>query len=411
MRAFAAQWIPLAPEAARLPSAKVETTVREAWRKVRREMLKAINRTSYRSVFTLYLFAQTPIPFGIYEDEELDGLNSLVCMQTALLQLQWLRSHRSVVQRSDAGTSESADDDAISLKYVDLESRAYWSAMTWDTSTSLLSDCRTSLTSGLKGACSEPTWRLVKAFLVGAFTPKTQKWHEDGFELNNRCVEEIMGAATICNTYIWKNVTSVKEALREGVSGGEVDFAWKALLDAFDIFGASIRPLLIKCDMMSPCLDQRLRLSLYQVQLRHCLGMLVLLEALEAAARSDLLGEVRSLNDIALTTCFDVLKFGLENSYSIESPVDESAHILGSRSDITSTLVAINPYPQYVVDMVLIMRKRLARNQNQSESIQDTFPHEMSILSRSLHQLPQSARSVQEALAKVSTLWNGTYGI
>jgi hypothetical protein len=404
MRAFAAHWIPLVAEAARLPSAKVETTVREAWRKARREMLKVINRTSYRSVFTLYLFAQTPIPLGISKDEELDGLNSLVCMQTALSQLQWLRSHRSAVQRNNAGAPEFTESHCISLKYMDLESRAYWAAMTSDTSTSLLSDCRTSLTSGLKGACSEPTWRLVKAFLVGAFTPKMQDWHEDDFELNDQCVEEIVGAATICNTYIWKNITSVKEALREGVSDDEVDFAWKSLLDALDISGALIRPLLIKCDIISPCLDQRLRLSLYQVQLRHCLGVLILLEALEAAARSDLLGEVRSLNENTLTACFDVLKFGLDNSYSIERPMDESSHILGSRSGIITTLMAIDPYPQYVVETVLIIHKIASRGGIQCQKIQDTCLHERSILSRSLEQLPQSARSVREALAKVSTL-------
>lgn len=367
-------------------------------------MLRVINCTSYRSVLTLYIFAQTPIPLSITGDEVLDGLNGLVCMQTALSQLQWLRSHRSVVQCNALRPPESAESHGISFNYVNLESRAYWAAMTWDTSTSLLSDCRTSLTSGLKGACSEPTWRLVKAFLLGSFTHKTQRWHEDDVELVGQRVEEIVAAASICNTYIWKNITSVKEALREGVSDGEVDFAWKALLDAIDIFSVSIRPLLIRCQTISQCLDQRLRFSLYQVKIRHCLGVLILLEALEAAARSDLLREVRSMSDHALPASFDVLRFGLENPYSIERPVDESAHVLGSRSTITSTLMAIDPYPQYVVDMVLILHKRLCPGEIQGQNVQNIDPYQMVILSRSLHQLPQSARSVREALTKISTL-------
>jgi hypothetical protein len=91
-----------------------------------------------------------------------------------------------------------------------------------------------------------------------------------------------------------------------------------------------------------------MRLSLYQVKLQHCLGLLILLEALEAAGQSDLLQEVRSKTDDTLSASFDVLRFGLENSYSIERRVGESAHVLGSRSIITSTLLAIDPHPQCV---------------------------------------------------------------
>lgn len=60
-------------------------------------MLKLLNRISYRSVLALYLFAQTPVPAGILEDEELNGVSASVCMHTALIQIQKLR------QRCDPG--------------------------------------------------------------------------------------------------------------------------------------------------------------------------------------------------------------------------------------------------------------------------------------------------------------------
>ena len=60
-------------------------------------MVALLNQVSYRSVLALYLFAQTPVPVGIYEEEELSGITGPVCMHTALMHIQKLR------QRCDTG--------------------------------------------------------------------------------------------------------------------------------------------------------------------------------------------------------------------------------------------------------------------------------------------------------------------
>lgn len=54
-------------------------------------MLMLLNRVSYRSVLALSLFAQTPVPVGVGEEEELNGLSAPICMHTALMHVQKLR--------------------------------------------------------------------------------------------------------------------------------------------------------------------------------------------------------------------------------------------------------------------------------------------------------------------------------
>ena len=91
MQSFAARWLPAVMQGTLGGPIQYEEVIKERWSASRREMLKVINRTSYRSVLTLYLFDQTPVPSGISEEEEMDGISSVVCTQTALLQLQQLR--------------------------------------------------------------------------------------------------------------------------------------------------------------------------------------------------------------------------------------------------------------------------------------------------------------------------------
>jgi hypothetical protein len=411
IRAFAAPWLPLLSHAGRISSTQVRDIARDSWRTARQDMLKVINRTSYRSILALYLFSQTPIPAGISEDEESDGISGPVCIRTALAQLQWLRARRAISDIDNHASASSVNDASITPKYVDFESRAYWAATMWDTSASLTTDSRTLLTSGLKGACSEPTWRLVKAFLVGSFVPRSENWHQEGFEWTEEVAFEVIAAASICNTYIWKNVTSLKEALREGVQDDGVLFAWNALLDAIDIYRTSILPLLSGCERRLHFLDQRVRLNWYEVTLHHFLGILMMDDALKAAARSDLLHETRAVRQDAEHESFIILKYGLENTYTIRN--SGNIHLDATRANestdlprplITATLVAVDPYPQLVVNAVMLMHKRLCRRYSQKSITNDTYSYLLSILLRALQQLPQSSKCVQEACGRITAI-------
>jgi hypothetical protein len=404
IHAYAAPWFLLVSQEQILPTTQVLDVVRASWRAARQEMLKAINRTSYRSMLALYLFARTPVPVGLSEYEELDGLSGSVCVQTAVCHLQRLRARKTTFQSESIASEPSLNSPGNVPSFLDLESRAYWAAMTWDTSMSLTSDFRTSLTSGLKGACSEPTWRLVKAFLVGSFVTRAEQWRGEDFEPTEKVIDEIVSAASICKTYVWKNITSLKEALREGVHEDGVLFASKALLDAIDIFNTYIRPLLKSPELRPHCLDQRLRLKWYQVSLQYNLGILLLINSLEDAARSDLLQEIVAMKHDTEYEAFTVLKLGLETTYTIAGPMEGEVNDDLRRSSITVTLVAIDPDPQYVVDCVTLMHKSIRLQYRRNEVSYDTYSNFLTVLLQTLRQLPQSSRSVRVALAKVGTL-------
>ncbi|KAI0014121.1 hypothetical protein F4779DRAFT_207354 [Xylariaceae sp. FL0662B] len=409
IRSFTARWLPLASRGSQLPANVVEEVVRESWRAARKDMLKVVNRTSYRSALTLYLFAQTPIPVGISEEEELDGISGLVCIHTALLQVQRLRERQRSHQfdapelSARAGASASPAPNpgpGLTQAYLDFESRAYWAAVVWDTSNSLTLNLRTSLTSGLNGACSEPAWRLARTFLAGSFCPMAEYWRANGLEISDG-VYQIIGAAAVCRLYVWKNITSLKEALREGVDEESLLFVWNALLGAIDIFETSIRPLLNRCERRLHFLDQVNRLGWYEVNLQYYQGILVLVDAIEAANRSDLLSRITEARQDAEHESFNVLKFGMENTYTIYGPGEDSniASELDAmpREAITASFVAIDPYPNCVVDSVLLMDKVIGRKYRQGEIKHGTYAYLSSILLKALGQLPQSSKAVQAA--------------
>jgi hypothetical protein len=385
-----------------LTTSEFEETIRSSWRTARKDMLKVINRASYRSILTLYLFAQTPIPVGIPEHEELNGVSGSLCMHTALLQLQKLRQRQGSYQHNVSDMSDgSTPNSTFTPEFLDLESRAYWAAVMWDTSSSFILNFRTSLTSGLRGACVEPAWRLTRSFLVGSYHPETEHWRTNGFDVTDEAAAKIISAAAVSTLYIWKNIASLKEALREGVEEDSVLFAWNALLDSIEIFKTSVRPLLNKCEKCIHFLDQMIKLNWYEVSIQYYLGILVLVDALEAADRTNLLPGVAEARDNAEHESFNVFKFGLENTYAICGPREVSKSASNVRGNVgrlkqttSVSFVAIDPSPQYAVDSVLLLSKVINRKYGQGKIKHEIYSHLSSILVDALDQLPQSSRSV-----------------
>ncbi|KAK7755324.1 hypothetical protein SLS62_002550 [Diatrype stigma] len=422
IRAFAARWFPLVVssrgDCLGITTNEVEEIAKDSWRSARKDMLKVVNRTSYRSALTLYLFAQTPIPVGISEDEELDGISGLVCTQTALLQIQRLRERRRRC-RLDAASGmlawegalancapSTAPSASITQAYMDYENRAYWAAVTWDTSSSLSLNLRTLLTSGLNGACSEPAWRLARTFLLGSFHTRTEPCRTNGFEPSDEVAYQVITAAGVCKLHVWKNITSLKEALREGVEETTVLFVWKALREAMDIFEASFRPLLNKCERRLHFMNQLNRLCWYEVNLRYYLGLLLLGNAIEMADRSDLLSQIAKTILDAEHEIFNVLKFGIDNTYTIPGPGPgtdvNNMSTLDAISDlpekpITASFIAIDPHPNLVVDSVLLVNKVVSHRYRQGEITHDAYSYLSAILLKALGQLPQSSKSVHAA--------------
>ncbi|KKK12929.1 hypothetical protein ARAM_006912, partial [Aspergillus rambellii] len=146
---FSARWLPLAsqtPDAAPC----YQGVVHALWRHARRDMLRVINRPSYRSMLALFLFALTPVPTGISEEEEADGISGQVCIHAALQQIQTLRARQRSLQFNGTKVSQPTKSHTIpaipetvgASDFITAENIAYWAALTFDTSASLTLDCR-----------------------------------------------------------------------------------------------------------------------------------------------------------------------------------------------------------------------------------------------------------------------------
>lgn len=59
--AFAARWLPLIASSLPSDSLSVQDMIVKLWREARADMLNVINRPTYRSMLTLYLFGLTPM--------------------------------------------------------------------------------------------------------------------------------------------------------------------------------------------------------------------------------------------------------------------------------------------------------------------------------------------------------------
>ncbi|KAI1477103.1 hypothetical protein K445DRAFT_314360 [Daldinia sp. EC12] len=407
IQSFTAPRLPLIASRIHLTAGEVEEVIRESWRITRKDMLKVVNRTSYRSALTLYLFAQTPIPMGISEDEELDGISGLMCTQAALLQIQRLREqqqgHRIHATEGSGALTNPVPDANLLKTFFDFECRVHWAAVTWDTSNSLTYNIRTSLTSGLNGGCSEPAWRLARTFLLGSFHPRTDHWRTSGFDISDDVASRIITAAAVSMLYIWKNISSLKEALREGVEEEAVLFVWSAVQDASNMFKTSIRPLLNNLERRLHFLDQVSRFTWYGVNLQYNLGILTLSNTLESASRTDLLSQITKERQDAENESFNILKFGLDNTYTIygrrrESNTANSSTSSDSFEDhIVVSLIALDPYPSYVVNTVLLINKAISREYRQGKIKHETYSYLLDILLKVIDQLPQSSKTIQAA--------------
>lgn len=408
IKGFAARWAPqILQSHGGLPTNSVGDFVRESWRAARRDMLKVINRVSYQSVLALYLFAQTPIPTGIPHDEVMDGIDGLTCLHTALSQIQRLRERRSHDHLDELGSlvefgssRHSVVVEQVSTKFLDLETRIYWTAVVWDTESSLTSNLRASLTSGLKGACLEPVWLLARAFLVGSFLPQSKGWLINGLGVCDKTATEILSAASVANVYLWKTITSLKEALREGVDETSLLSTWEATLDALEIYTTSIRPLLGLCERQLHFLNQDSRLNWLDLNLKHYLGILKMVEALDAASRSDLLAQIKETRHEAEREVVNVLKFGTESKCIIRTAAATAHRTRADRlQDYTpseESVVSMSPWIALIVESVSLLSKMIHTRYLEKSMQYDACTYVLRLAADVLDHLPNDVRCVGE---------------
>ena len=242
-----------------------DSLVRHFWRTARKDMLKVINKNSYRSALTLLIFGLTPTPSGLEKGEEADGLTGRTCMRLGLEMLRQLRVQLSdsqfysskILRSIKDGLWNSMAKDGYEAEFISMESAAYAAGMIFDNDLPLIETCRFSLSAGLLGFESEPIFGLFKPQAC-IFHDATETWRRDGFDVSNENVSRIVLATATWTYYFWKLVAIFKEALREGYDEKIVATNYSEVLDSIQKFKITFRPLMDTCEQRLQFLPWRL---------------------------------------------------------------------------------------------------------------------------------------------------------
>lgn len=269
---FSARWLPLTCESASQQAAQTPL-IQRLWRELRKDLPRSMNRPCYRSMLSLYLYAMVPVPVGIPEEEEENGLPAQVCVQAALQQVQYLRARQRSLEFNGSKVSLLSDQTApistpeqIRSDFMNIENKIYWAAMTFDTSSSLTLNTTSVLSAGLLGWESEASWRLVKT-CTNIFHEQSESWRVNGVIINEETANQIIAAAQAWKLRVWKIGTILKEALREGHEEDAVHHAYICAVDAIRQFDVTYRPLLAACERRLQFLSQHTKLRWCQSHL------------------------------------------------------------------------------------------------------------------------------------------------
>uniref|UniRef100_A0A8H7NNM4 Zn(2)-C6 fungal-type domain-containing protein n=1 Tax=Bionectria ochroleuca TaxID=29856 RepID=A0A8H7NNM4_BIOOC len=413
--AFSSRWLPLATGAS---SNDPETSalMQNLWRYARRDMLRVINRPCYRSMLSLFLFALTPIPVGISEEEEVDGISGQACVHAALQHIQVLRARQRNLHFSGSKVSPYLKKHIIptspgsidTFNFIHAESTAYWAALTFDTSASLTLNCRSLLSSGLFGYEEELCWRLIRS-KAKMFDDVAQGWSTNSLDMTDERANQIVAVGSGWKLLAWKLTAVFKEALRDGHDESRVLKAYNAVVDAIKQFDLIFRPHLDACQRRMQFLGQQAKLRWYSLMLHYHLSILMLVDIIEATERFDLLRGVQDAAADAENTVMNTLVFGLHNTCtvtldpSVVSPTSERDGRQRKKSSITVPLTSIDPYPHHIVAGVQLVRKAVERDYGEGKITNESYENLQSMLEQTLSLLPQSSKSVRAARTKLAT--------
>lgn len=216
-------------------------------------------------MLTLYLFGSTPIPEGISDEEELNGVTAQVCVQAALQQVYSLR----VRQRSPLFSGSKFSETVVTRNFtanpdrsfIIAENIVHWATLTFDTSASLTLSSRPMLSSGIL-SYTDLCWSLVKS-CAELFHTMAQEWHAIGLPMTDTQATQLMASGNSFKLLLWKLCAVFREALRDGHDEAVVNKIYISILDAIDRFNRTYRSPLDACRKRIEALSQ-------ETKLRYC---------------------------------------------------------------------------------------------------------------------------------------------
>lgn len=394
-------------------------------------MLRVINRPSYRSMLALFLFALTPVPADISEEEEADGIFGQVCIHAALQQIQILRARQRSLRFNGTKVSQPTKSEAITpipetvvtADFLAAENIAYWAALTFDTSASLTLNCRSLLSSGLFGFEAEMSWRLVRAGAT-MFRGTWENWQAEGAHvMTDETANQIIAGATAWKLLAWKLTAVFKEALRDGHDESEVQRAFNLVVEGIRQFNDTYQLPLEACERRMPFLGQNTKFRwceyfcsgrrhvtncLVSLMLHYHLSILLLANVLEATERVDLLTDIKETIERVESVVVNTLLFGLHNTITITINMDSGVLdcVGATETSVTIPLISIDPYPHHIVAGVQLVQIAIDRDLEVRRISHSAHAGVRGVLERTLKHLPQSSKSVKAARESFSKVVN-----
>ncbi|KAL4914751.1 hypothetical protein BDW62DRAFT_189756 [Aspergillus aurantiobrunneus] len=370
-------------------------------------MLRVINRPSYRSMFALFLFALTPVPADISEEEEADGIFGQVCIHAALQQIQTLRARQRSLQFNGTKVSQPTKSEAVlsipdtvgTTDFIAAENIAYWAALTFDTSASLTLNCRSLLSSGLFGFEAEMPWRLVRAGAT-MFRDTWENWQAEGvYVMTDERANQIIASATAWKLLAWKLTAVFKEALRDGHDESEVQRAFDLVVEGIRQFNETYQQPLEACERRMSFLGQNTKFRWFSLMLHYHLSILLLANVLEATERLDLFADIRETIATVESVVVNTLLFGLHNTITMGVNMDFGVldHAGATETSVTVPLISIDPYPHHIVAGVRLVQIAIDRDLELRRISHSAHASVRTVLERTLSHLPQSSKSVKAA--------------
>ncbi|KNG81079.1 hypothetical protein ANOM_011046 [Aspergillus nomiae NRRL 13137] len=411
---FCVRWLSVIyPELRKTPlNAWHEHMMRALWRKSRKFMLKAINVRSYQSVFSLILFGLTPVPIGVGEDEEMEGLSGSLCFQVALHHIYSLRCRREtlkfstskVITKDSTVTSHVSDHSITGMQcYSNLhyENMMYAAGIVIDTTSSVTLDYKPVLAVGNLGMDKELFFEVIKT----RASITHERWQKglllQASTIGDTEADEINMCASQWKLYLWKAVAALKEALRDGCSEDLIHAAFSAVLCAMERFRLTYGPMLEACMCRLDFLGIRQRFNSWLLMCHWYLGVLLLVDAIEASERPDLLSQLNLARDDAVQGAINGFKIGSTSRYVFSDVISLAGR---QTRKAQCPLLAIDPYPVHTIASSHLVLRIITKDHEDGKITVEAFETLLEIISNALEHLPGTSHSVEVARQHVRSV-------
>ncbi|KAJ5727655.1 hypothetical protein N7493_005475 [Penicillium malachiteum] len=387
-------------------------------------MLEAINVRSYQSVFSLVLFGLTPVPIGVGEEEEAEGVSGSLCFQVALHHIYSLRCWRrtlkfstsKVIVQHPTVTPQVSNPITVDMQYhpnLYYENMVYTAGIIIDTTSSLTLDYKSVLAAGNLGMEKELFFEIIKTRASITHESWSKGFLLQASTIGDREADEIKMCASQWKLYFWKTVAVLKEGLRDGCSEDLIQVSFRAVLCAIERFRLTYGPMLGACMRRLDFLGFRQRFDTCEPSYsssdfdpNHCcrvnvflgllmchwyLAVLILVDALEAYERPDLLSYVKVARDEAVQGISNGFKLGSTTHYILSDVIPLAG---GPTRMVQCPLLAIDPYPVYVIASNRLVLKSIAKEHADGEISIEAFQTLLEIISNSLEHLPATSQSI-----------------